>query len=287
MNDSWQIAATTLTPKVRQWLRQPTAVSLLHLFDQAINLIDANGTVIAIVQPSIGAGPFSIVVNEARPFPPTINPSTIIHKTANSLHIGPLHIDLRPAELWQPAPNWELLRHQQKAWLTLLPEWETAVSQQQDRLITGAPVNFAPRFQAATGAVREAIAQPGASGLETAVAHLAGLGPGLTPAGDDFLLGLLLGLWATRSEAEVVELGKRVVETAVPRTTQLSAAWLQAAAQGEAWLAWHNLLAAMRAGDHWQQPFNRILNNGATSGIAALMGFIAATAANCHQTTRH
>jgi hypothetical protein len=282
MNDSWQVSAISMTPKVRQWLRQPTAVSLLHLFDQAINLIDAHGTIISIVPPNIGAGPFSIVVDGERPFPSTINPSTNIHKTADHLHIGPLHIDLRPAAVWQPHPPWNSLREQQHQWLMILPELQTAVTQQQERLTSGTPVNFAPRFQSAAAAVREAIAHPNAPGLETAVMQLAGLGPGLTPAGDDFLLGLLLGLWATRPEAEVVELGQRVVETAVPRTTQLSAAWLQAAAQGEAWLAWHNFLEGLLAGDNWQQPFKRILNNGATSGIAALIGFIASTLTKIH-----
>jgi hypothetical protein len=276
MNESWQISALSITTRVQRWLNEATAVSLLHLFDQAINLIDTNGTIISIVQPSIGAGPFSIVVDAERPFPPAINPSTPIKKTADSLHIGPLHIDLRPAEIWQSAPNWNLLRQQQKDWLTYLPELETAVSQQQERLTNGAPVNFAPRFHSATTAMREAIAQANAPELETAVSQLAGLGPGLTPAGDDFLLGLLLSLWATQPEAEVVKLAKRVVETAVPRTTQLSAAWLQATAQGEAWLAWHNLLEALLVGGDWQQAFNRILNNGATSGIASLNGFVAA-----------
>jgi hypothetical protein len=282
MNEGWQVSAINMTPKVRQWLRQPTAVSLLHQFDHALNLIVANGPIISIVQPSIGAGPFSIVVAGERPFPPTISPATPIKKTADSLQIGPLHIDLRPAQLWQPTPNWNLLRQLQKDWLTRLTELQTAVTQQQERLTSGTPVNFAPRFQSAAAAVREAIAQPDAAGLETAVSQLAGLGPGLTPAGDDFLLGMLLGLWATRPEAEVVELGKRVVETAVPRTTRLSTAWLQAAAQGEAWLAWHNLLEALLAGDNWHHPFNRILNNGATSGIASLWGFTAAagTSAN-------
>lgn len=266
----------TLTPKVQQWRQQPTAVSLLHLFDQAINLIDTHGTIISIVQPTIGAGPFSIVVAAERPFPNTLNPSTPIRKTAGSLQVGPLHIDLHSADVWQPRPNWDLVREQQKEWLTHLPELATAVTQQQDRLTAGTPASFANQFQAAADAVLATIAHPDAAGLETAVARLAGLGPGLTPAGDDFLLGLLLGLWATRSEEEVVELAECVVKTAVPRTTQLSAAWLQAAAQGEAWLAWHHLLNALLAGGDWQYLFNRILNNGATSGIASLTGFVAA-----------
>jgi len=275
MNQGWQVSAISITPNVQQWLRQPTAVSLLHLFDHAINLMDANDKIISIVQPNIGAGPFSIVVDCERPFPITINPSTTIHKTADSLRLGPLHIDLRPAHLWQPAPNWELLRQRQQDWLTILPELQTAVAQQQDRLTSGSPTHFATQFQIATVALREVIVHPDAAGLETAVRQLAGLGPGLTPAGDDFLLGLLLGLWATRPETEVVEWAERVMETAVPRTTQLSAAWLKAAATGEAWIAWHQLLAALLGDEDWQSPFSRILNNGATSGIASLMGFVA------------
>lgn len=281
MNEGWQVSAISMTPKIRQWLQEPTAVSLLHRFDHAINLIGANGTIISIVQPSIGAGPFSIVVDAERPFPATINPATPITKTADSLQIGTLHIDLRPAQLWQPGPPWNLLREQHQ-WLTILPDLQTAVSQQQDRLTAGSPANFASQFQTATAAVCTAIVHPNSAELETAVIQLAGLGPGLTPAGDDFLLGMLLGLWATRPEAMVVELAERVVETAVPRTTQLSAAWLKAAAKGEAWSAWHDFLQALLAGDNWHDSFHHILNNGATSGIASLLGFIT-TASNKNQ----
>lgn len=281
MNDGWRVSALILTPKVRQWLQTPTAVSLLHRFNHALNLINTNGTIISIVQPSIGAGPFSIVVDEERPFPNTINPATPIHKSANSLHIGPLQVDLRSAQLWQPHPPWHLL-HEHHQWLTSLPELKTAVAQQQDRLTTGSPANFASQFQAAAAVMNAAIAHPDAAGLETAVTQLAGLGPGLTPAGDDLLLGMLLGLWATRPEAVVVELAERVVETAVPRTTQLSAAWLKAAAEGEAWSAWHDFLQALLAGDNWHYSFHHILNNGATSGIASLLGFIT-TASNKNQ----
>ncbi|MCB9009378.1 MAG: DUF2877 domain-containing protein [Ardenticatenaceae bacterium] len=271
-----QITATSLTSQVQQWLRQPTAVSLLHRFDHALNLIDAHGHIISVVQPSIGPGPFSIVVDEERPFPTTITPATPVQKSSHTLHIGPLHINLRPARLWQPTPRWALLREQQNEWLSLLPELETAVSQNQARLTEGSPAPFARQFYTATRAVRVALAQLDAAGLETAVAQLAGLGPGFTPAGDDFLLGMLLGLWATRSEEVTVRLAELVLETAVPRTTQLSAAWLQAAGRGEAWQPWHSLVDALSAGLDWQLPVQRILNQGATSGIAALQGFMTA-----------
>ena len=280
MNNRWSITAVTISPTIQNWLRQPTAVSLLHLFDHAINLIDADGEIISVVQSSIGAGPFAIVVDAERPFPSQISPQNSVYKTATTLTIGQLQIDLRPAKLWNPIPRWALLRQQKNSWLVLLPHLQTAIRQQHHRLTAGSPVHFAQKFYQAIADVQQALAQQNMAELATAVAQLAGLGPGLTPAGDDFLLGLLLGLWATRPEAEVVKLGELVLETAVSRTTQLSATWLKAAAQGEATMAWHRLVDALLAGNGYQLPLNRILDTGATSGIAALLGFMVTVGAN-------
>lgn len=276
MNSDGLVQAITMTPKVQQWLGKPTAVSLLHIFDLAVNLIDSEGDIISLVQPQIGAGPFALVVDGQRPFPHHISPHDPIRKTADSLQIGKLQINLRTVNIWYPRPRWELLQKQRPFWQLLLPRLQTAVTQERHRLITGSPTHFAEHFQRATAAVQQAVAQSNEEKLQTAAATLAGLGPGFTPAGDDFLLGLLLGLWATRPEAEVVQLAEIVRETAVPRTTQLSAAWLTAAAQGEAILAWHHLTNALLAGHGWESPTNDILDTGATSGIAALLGFLAA-----------
>ncbi|VAW33729.1 hypothetical protein MNBD_CHLOROFLEXI01-1532 [hydrothermal vent metagenome] len=276
MGNDGQLRATTITPQVQRWLVKPSAVSILHIFDQAFNLIDSEGEIISLVQPKIGAGPFAIVLAEERPFSTIISPHNFVHKTANHLQIGGLHIDLGTAELWQPRPNWPLLREQQSLWLPLLPVLQTAVAQEQHRLTVGSPAHFAEHFQQATIAMQQAIAQTNEDQLQAAVATLAGLGPGLTPAGDDFLLGVLLGLWATRPEAEVIGLAEIVLQTAVPRTTQLSAAWLTAAARGEAVLAWHHFVEALLARTAWELPVNAILDTGATSGVAALLGFMAA-----------
>ncbi|MCP4422752.1 MAG: DUF2877 domain-containing protein [Chloroflexi bacterium] len=276
MNNNVKGRAIIITPQVQQWLFQPTAVSILHIFDQAINLIDSEGEIVSLVQPKIGAGPFAVMVDAKRPFSILITPRDPVHKTTDSMQIGKLNIDLRTATVWQPRPNWHLLQKQQSLWLPLLPELQTAVSQQYHRLTTGSPAHFVQQFEQATAAVQQAIVQTSSDQLQTAVAALAGLGPGFTPAGDDYLLGLLLGLWATRPEAEVVELGNTVVQTVVPRTTQLSAAWLTAVAQGKAAFAWHDLVEALLEGNGWELPTNAILDTGATSGIAALMGFLAA-----------
>ena len=276
MNKRWLVSATTISPRAQRWLSKPTAVSLLHIFDRAINLMDADAEIISVVQPGIGAGPFAIVIDTERPFPDVIASNASVRKMAASLQLGSLLIDIKDAALWHPRPNWDALRRQTAVWQTQLPALQAAIAQQQQRLTAGSPAHFAAAFNEATAAVLQALAQQDKAYLALAVANCAGLGPGLTPAGDDFLLGLLLGLWATRPEAEVVAWARLVGETAVPRTTQLSAAWLKTAALGEAALPWHHLANALLESTEWETAVNTILNTGATSGIAALLGFIAA-----------
>ena len=271
-----KITAHNLTPRVQQWLQKPAEVTLLHLFDRVINLVDAEGEIISVVQPQIQSGPFSLVLEEERPFPQLISPHAPVSKTATSLTIDPLEIEYRQAILWQPIPDWQRLRKRQADWLDVLPEMETAVHAHLNTLGSLGPANFSAQFQVATAEMQTIFFAANSDEWRTAVTKLAGLGPGFTPAGDDFLLGFLFGLWATRPKDEVGELAKIVMETAVPRTTQLSAAWLQAAGRGEAHNTWHELVKALLAKANWQLPLQNILQTGASSGAAALRGFIAA-----------
>ena len=110
--------------------------------------------------------------------------------------------------------------------------------------------------------------------LQEGAAGLAGLGGGLTPAGDDFLAGALLGIWLAHPAPE--PLCRAMVKVAAPRTTTLSAAFLRAAARGECSAAWHELLAALREGRQGEisRALHEILSYGATSGADTLAGFL-------------
>ena len=273
-----QLSATTLTPRVQRWRQKKQAVRLLHLFDEVINLVDTDGEIISVVQPQVKPGPFSLLVGEERPFPTLLPAFAPVAKTQTGLLIGPLAIDCRTAELWHPIPDWPQLQEKKVAWLGYLAEMQTAVNAHLQTLGVISPANFTARFEDIIAELRavEFAADPAA--WQTAVTKLAGFGPGFTPAGDDFLVGFLLGLWATRPVEEVVELARVVVETAVPRTTQLSAAWLQAAGRGEVVEPWHELVNAFLTHADWQLPLQKILQTGATSGMAAAMGFVTAVA---------
>jgi len=112
--------------------------------------------------------------------------------------------------------------------------------------------------------------------LANEAAQLIGLGPGLTPSGDDYLGGVLIALrWLGRgAHAESLW---RWLEPRLERTGVISAAHLAAAAGGEAHEALHEVMDNLAA---WQAPdlhpsLARLDAVGHTSGWDALAGIVA------------
>ncbi|HMK09041.1 MAG TPA: DUF2877 domain-containing protein, partial [Anaerolineales bacterium] len=125
-------------------------------------------------------------------------------------------------------------------------------------------------------ALLQALSASSRADLRAAGAALAGLGGGFTPAGDDFLTGAMMALWALRDSAGAGAVAGTLAQAAVPRTTAVSAAWLDAAARGEATESWHRFLEALAAGQAQAaaEAEQRILAIGHTSGEDALLGFL-------------
>lgn len=100
---------------------------------------------------------------------------------------------------------------------------------------------------------------------------LIGLGPGLTPAGDDFVGGAMIALRAWGHGA----LANRIAAWALPlareRTNRISRAHLECAAQGEGHAALHDWLDGF--GDEALERLSRI---GHTSGLDAAAGALGA-----------
>jgi hypothetical protein len=97
---------------------------------------------------------------------------------------------------------------------------------------------------------------------------LLGLGPGLTPSGDDFIGGYLVGLYALGRRHEAEAIAARLLPLAAARTSRISAAHLAAAAKGEASAVLHSTLAG---GD--PRP---LLTLGHSSGWDMLAGALTA-----------
>jgi hypothetical protein len=124
-----------------------------------------------------------------------------------------------------------------------------------------------------------ALASGSQGAASEAAASLAGLGEGSTPAGDDYLMGVLHALWAADPPARAWAGGLAVV--CAGRTTVASARWLAAAAHGSTGAAWGLLLGALSAGDResLRAAVLRVRQLGHTSGAFSLRGFLDTLAA--------
>jgi len=106
-----------------------------------------------------------------------------------------------------------------------------------------------------------------------AVSTLLGLGPGLTPSGDDFLGGMLIALYVCGEKSVQKQLYTQV-ETLLDNTGPVSKAHLKAAALGEGSHSLHQVLNMLLNGNHTKlEPAIDSINQiGHTSGWDALAG---------------
>jgi hypothetical protein len=144
----------------------------------------------------------------------------------------------------------------------------------------------ATRLATATADLQSALLAGDLRGARAAADRLVGLGPGLTPAGDDVLAGLLVtcrqlraGPAAARVVALAEALGEHVVRRASTRTTALSATLLLHAAQGRAAAQVLAVVDALVGRAPLGPALTALLPVGHTSGRDTARGVLAAAVA--------
>jgi hypothetical protein len=242
-----------------------------------------------------------------------VSATSTVSVVARRLFVGPLQINVESASLWNPVPDWPALRkmladHPARfeelgnmamelamagslldLYLTprplarLLTRSSTATSLRSVP-VQGAASGEGVRQQALLNRARRGAIEL-AHGLLTSSSEqglagakaLAGLGGGLTPAGDDFIVGALLAAWAGLYGSGAEAGGQTIVEAAAPLTTTLSAAYLRAAARGECMAQWHALFEALlcSGAQAMRAAVRALMAIGHTSGADMLAGFLA------------
>jgi hypothetical protein len=229
-----------------RWLRAGRPARILHLLAGVCNLVNDRDEVISLVSPRIGPGPFTIVLDEDFHLETDDRQFVAIGDAGQTLVLGSMVVDMGQAMMWQPRPDWLRLRN-------------------GDLQACSPSVELAAELDKSLKQTLAGIVAEDTSTCLAGVKGLAGRGGGLTPAGDDVLMGLLYALWVWYPRREWMEM---IVETAVLRTTTLSANFLRAAAEGEATWQWHEL-----ANNHCG-AVAKIVSIGHTSGADALAGFV-------------
>jgi hypothetical protein len=256
------IRSLSAAPAVYEWLANSCHPQLLHVFHDACNLINEDREVLSVVPSSIGNGPFNLVLEDSVSFSDRFQVESQVSIVGNQLLLGELIIDVSGVKCWSPRPSWEELFNNRDRIASQLAGFSDPVS--------NCPVHL-------VSALSSALAKEDISASREISSHLAGLGIGLTPAGDDFIMGALYATWMIHPRKTAERLAMEIANQAAPLTTSLSAAWLRSAGKGEAGIRWHVFLNALLCSDQIQiqAAMDKIMSIGATSGTEALSGFMA------------
>jgi hypothetical protein len=253
--------------------------------------VELNGQWICVGSAEIGAGPLNLI---CRPWPNgeyglcnALLPGDSVHVSNGILHLArSAAIALRGCAAWEPIPLGAWDRHTLTAGLNafgrMLPEAlpSDGLAQVIAPNVPGAGV-ASTLTSAAEPAVRslEAFIERGGSETNTpAVACLVGLGPGLTPSGDDYLCGTLIALSLTKEDAARDALWRSIEPSLADRTHEISRAHLAAAAKGLGAATLHELLRAIITGrtSAIAGALGAATQVGHTSGWDALAGAVSA-----------
>jgi hypothetical protein len=290
------IEAVSMSWRVARAIRQDGWTGeVIAVHPRSVYVTDEDNEIYAIVQQPLGNGPLNLVIpaEPAQVFT-GLTPGTSLASTGVRLGVGDaITIGLGSATVWDPKA-YAALAADPAALRRGLPVLYREVAQRapaeslarllphlEDEDLPGPLQRVAhfPRSHALIGGLAESLAQRDCRRLKVVTSSLAGLGPGLTPAGDDFIAGLLLALAIVRQErndATLNTVATMLVETAAARTHEISGAYLRAACDGQVGERWHPLLAALAGGDAPQiaAAAGPVLATGETSGADMLAGFL-------------
>ncbi len=275
------ISAVSISSRIRPLLDRSPRGAVLATFARSCYL-DLDGHLVAVVATELLDGPLNLVL--ALPSTTRLDEAPV--GAPVSCRGGTLDI----AEAWQidfaHAPIWNA----RVTPLTVTPHLRLWLASIRRILDAEAPVESLAR------PARVRRASEGMDLLEDGLRHrdvtvvreaadtLVGLGPGLTPSGDDVLAGTLLAIALLRP-VEEDHWRQAIIDASRGRTIRISEAYLEAAAAGEAGEAWHHLRRTLQHAAQSVPPASDedpdlraavrgVLAFGETSGADMLAGFV-------------
>ena len=274
-----------------QTLHQTAAGQVLAVFEHSAYLADSRQQLFCLGLSSIGCGPLQAVCDLTSPDwrNSGLYPGQWWQCHGHKLHLGGrLVLDYSAAQTWRAAmgsipPKPVLQRN-----LARLEHWL-----EHDPPAAG----FGPllpglcrgvvRANSASALLRQA--QQSITALlqwfvqatpepSPAARQLLGLGPGLTPSGDDFIGGVMLTARALGCDAWAERLAYWVLPLAHRHTNRISNAHLQCAALGEGAEVVHTALSALNGERELRPAITHLTQLGHSSGWDTLAGMVCAYA---------
>ena len=263
------------------------------VFERIVNIQNEGAELFTVARCGIDNGPNTLVANATRPWSELVDVGERVVSSTHVLQLGrhaPIMFD--GAAAWNalrtryPANDAQLRRN-----ITLAREVWSGVAAgsahgSMDRASSIA-LTVAALLETRSAVLRDAIDRHDYDAMRSRARALVGLGHGLTPAGDDFLVGLFAVLHIDHSPcAQLRDVCADIIGAVDERTNAISAAALKAAAQGKVRESIDALLTELMTGDDERMlaSLRRVLAIGSTSGADIVGGIIAGFDANLHAT---
>lgn len=262
-------------------LRNGGEGEIVAAFQRSI-YVSLNGHLICVGSRTLGSGPLHVLCDRWLADRVRVGQSAAVAGHALFVENAPL-ADFEKASIWKPdpAPNWSLssLTDGLKAADAI---WRDMPGDDGLASLAGAPLSRSSLLIAAARPGSDALVRMVERGVqggvdepanEAAIIDLIGMGPGLTPSGDDFLLGGLLALDAVGLLA-MRNILWDICRPHLDRTNAISRAHLETAALGYGAAALHAAIHALIAGRTELLPhaLSVVSDIGQTSGRDSFTG---------------
>lgn len=278
----------------KEFLVSSVEAKVIGVFRRSLYVENTFGRIVCIGERGIGPGPLNAVCEfcNDEDFTEIVNVGSSARVQNNSIHLGSrVIIDTSRSEEWKPNPlpvDWDL-----EYFLKNLPvfvQWMAETGPREGlapliaQVVSGEEISNGDAFHNIS---REGIADFGHwlshsldgeknPGFPATARRLIGLGPGLTPSGDDFWCGVMIALRALGHFEISGEISGVILNQAGYRTNKISRAHLECAARGQGAKALHETISAMGMADKARlgSALRALDKLGHTSGWDSLAGVV-------------
>jgi len=297
-NSGWRalnVPVLNIGRPARDRLASSRRWAVIARFRRSLYLRGENGEIVCLCSASVDPGPLNVRCG----LPEVVDWRCLYAETAEiedeSLHFGKrIRFCFGRAQVWQPERG-RGLRHATPARIDAVLE---AVAERAPNAGLGALLRLerwsSPRGRSAMSDGLLVAAKPALAALARwlgvacaaresrtpppppQAVGLVGLGPGLTPSGDDYLGGLMIGLRAVNRLDLATAIARLVLPVARRQTGAISHAHLVCAAEGQAGAALHRTVATIAGPgpSDIASCLAAVARMGATSGWDALAGAV-------------
>lgn len=268
---------------LRSWSAAPFRGRVHSVFCRAVNLVNAEGWLVTLSARTVDDAPDTLVIDVAA-LAGSCGTGDPAASEGGTLGIGAhTRVDFAGARQWEASrPRWPVGASDLHFRFAAVRDRLRAIEATRTSVLAHTTAALIARR---TAALHDALRAGDADAARAQAFALVGLGPGLTPSGDDFLVGFFAALHvADAPGARWRTLGKDVAARAAARTNAISFAALRAAAEGRMRSTISTLLSESMSGSpaSTDAALDAVLAIGSTSGADLAGGAIAGLEAHLH-----